>query len=201
MRAALLTLLALALALVGLSRVTPIIERVEVAGAARLTEEEVMQLANVAPGDPLLWVVRGSVAGLLDSPWIAAARVERIWPDTVRIVVAEREPVLVQGAGERAWSRDGRPLPGVPPEEAAGLPRVEGWGEARIDEAVRLAALLAARSPRVISYSPAGFDIELADGSLWTPSAAALESHWAAATSERGRRIAVYPWGVSRTHD
>lgn len=199
MRWFLLTLVLLtALLLIG-SRFYPTIREVAVAGNSHYQREEIMGLAAVQPGGPLLWVNRWSLARLTDDPWIARARVIRHWPDTVSITVWEREPILSNG--DFSWSPDGTMLPGVDEETESRLVKLEGWGEPRIAEALRLVELLSPFGPRVISYSPEGFDIELTDTSLFTPGVAALERHWAAWMNQRGSRVAVYPWGVSENHD
>lgn len=189
----------LALALLGASRFWPTLTEVAVHGNGRYTAAEVMALADVAPGDPLLWVTKWRVRRLAEDPWVARARVIRHWPDTVSITVWERVPVLTDGT--RSWARDGTELPGVAPAEREALPLLTGWGGQRLEEALGLVTLLAPYQPRVISYTPEGFDIELAGASLFTPSAAALEARWAAFVSKQGNRLAVYPWGVSDRHE
>ncbi|MEX2543285.1 MAG: FtsQ-type POTRA domain-containing protein [Trueperaceae bacterium] len=199
MRALLVVLVMVAAVLLVGSRFYPVIAEVAVVGNGHYSKEEVMDLAAVRPGGPLLWVNRWSLADLTGDPWIARARVIRHWPDTVSITVWERVPVMSDG--QATWSADGTMLPGVDEETRANLVRLAGWGEPRIDEALRLQELLSPFGPRVISYSPEGFDIELTDTSLFTPGVATLERHWAAWTNQRGDRVAVYPWGVSENND
>lgn len=199
MRPLLLTLLLLSLGALAASRFAPTIAHVEVNGNENLTREEVLELAGIAPGDPFLWVTAGSVRALAEDPWVARLRILRHWPDVVSLRVWEREPILTDG--ERAWAADGTLLPDVPPERLEGLVRLEGWGPERVAEALELAALLAPFSPQVISYTPEGFDIRMADGTLSTPSVDALRRQWPAFTSQRGIRTAVYPWGVSTRYD
>ena len=78
-------LLVVLLAVLGASRFWPAVERVEVSGAVHHDVEQVMRLARVAPGDPLLWITRWRVAGLTEDPWVRRARVTRHWPDTTGI--------------------------------------------------------------------------------------------------------------------
>ena len=177
------------------TRFWPTIERVEVTGHAHLSRAEVMRRANVAPGDPLLWVTRFGVRALAADPWVLQARVTRLWPDVVAIAIVEREPVIRDG--EHAWAADGTALPGATPERLAGLPTVTGWGTPRIAESLELLGMLAGRGVRVITYGPEGFEVVLADVELFTPSVDALRSQWSAFESQRGSRVAVYPWGVS----
>lgn len=189
----------LAVAAVGLSRIAPTVTTVDVLGNERVDAERIRALADVHPGDPFLWVTRFRVRALASDPWIASSRIVRSWPDTIQIWVVERRPVATNGA--TSWARDGTVLPGVTSEERAGLVRIEGWGSSRLDEALELAALLGGRGAEVVRYSPEGFDIVIGDQSLFTPTPEALLAQWASFERQRGRRLAVYPWGVSGTHD
>lgn len=193
-----LALLIIAL-LVG-SRLYPEIKRVEVLGNERLSEEEILKLARLAEGDPLLWVNAWTVRGLSTSPWIRQARVTRhLLERTIAVTIWERTPVATDGA--MAWAKDGTIMFGVPPEEAQRLVQIRGWGEPRIEEALDLLLLLADHEPKVVSYTPEGFEIQFAGGVLVTPQAQDLKNHWSAFVSHRGRRVAVYPWGVSFGND
>jgi cell division protein FtsQ len=182
-------------ALVTTTRFWPTIERVDVVGHAHLTRTDVLRLANVAPGDPLLWVTRFSVRGLEAEPWVLQSRVTRHWPDVVSVWLLERQPVIRDGV--RAWAADGTQLVGADPASLEGLPTVTGWGTPRIAESLELLGMLAGRGVRVITYGPEGFEVVLADVELFTPSVHALRTQWSAFESQRGSRVAVYPWGVS----
>lgn len=193
-----LALLFIAL-LVG-SRLYPEIKRVEVLGNERLSEEEILELARLAEGDPLLWVNAWTVRGLSTSPWIRQARVTRhLLERTIAVTIWEQTPVATDGA--TVWAKDGTIMFGVSPEEAQRLVQIRGWGEPRIEEALDLLLLLADREPKVVSYTPEGFEIQFAGGVLVTPQAQDLKDHWSAFLSHRGRRVAVYPWGVSFGND
>jgi cell division protein FtsQ len=172
---------------------------VDVIGNGRLSDQRIRSLADVLPGDPFLWVSRFRVRELATDPWVAQARVIRSWPDAILIRVVERQPVATDGA--TSWARDGTVLPGVTSEDRAGLVRIEGWGPSRLNEALELAELLGDRGAKVVRYSPEGFDIVIGDQSLFTPNPEDLLAQWASFDQQRGRRIAVYPWGVSSAHD
>lgn len=194
-----LALLVVLAALVIISLFVPKVAVVTVEGNVHHDATAVLRIANVAVGDPFLWVTTGRVKGLAQDPWVLNAVVVRRWPDRVSIGIRERTPALTDGA--TTWADDGTVLSGATPAETAGLPRLEGWGPARVEEALVLLRLLRPFGVLVISYSPEGFDILMDGTQLFTPSAEALREHWAAFASHRGGRIAVYPWGVSKAHE
>ncbi|MBS3933939.1 MAG: FtsQ-type POTRA domain-containing protein [Truepera sp.] len=173
----------------------PQIERIEVSGNVHYSASEIMALADVAPGDPLLWVNTWRLRRLAEDPWIGRVRVIRHLPDTLSIKVWERTPAIVEG--NTVMAIDGTVLPNVPEETKANLVVLSGWGPSRRDEALELVALLEGFAPEVISYSPGGFDVRHARGWLYTPSIDLLKEHWGAFVSQQGGQVSVYPWGVS----
>ncbi len=180
--------------LLSVTRLYPDVERIEVSGHAYFDRETVLAMADLDVGDPLLWVTRWNFQALLENPWVAKIRVIRHWPDTVSITLWERTPFAAKGA--TVYAIDGTVLPNV--IDTSNLIQLTGWGRDRTDEALTLARLLATYEPEVISYAPSGFEIRLAESTLYTPTIDALETHWAGFTSQqRGQQIAVYPWGVS----
>lgn len=194
-RAALTVLLVLLCGVVVASLFYPKVETVLVYGNEHHSTRNVAELADVEQGDAFLWVTRSRVSGLTADPWILTAAVIRRWPDTVQIVVEEREPAI---KGDNVtWSWDGTELPDATEAEREPLPELTGWGAPRTVEALELLRLLQQYGVRVISYSPEGFEILLENSRLYTPDALSLQQHWSAFTSHEGGRIAVYPWGVS----
>jgi hypothetical protein len=198
-RAAGLILLLLLGAGVIASRFWPDVNVITVEGNVHHSKETVAQLARVAIGDPFLWVTGRRISGLTQDPWVLQAAVVRSWPDRVNIAVRERVPILTDGT--TTWADDGTVLVGATGAETDALPRLQGWGEARVDEALELTGLLLPFGVQVISYSPEGFEILLEDSVLFTPGAQALRQQWSAFVSHRGGRIAVYPWGVSKANE
>ncbi|GAA0634083.1 hypothetical protein GCM10010174_64430 [Kutzneria viridogrisea] len=97
------------------------VRSVEVEGTKDLSKQQVLEVAAVSTGSPMLTVdlaaIRDRVAAL---PRVAAVGVSRAWPATLRIAVTERTPVgvvkapgavhLVDGTG-----RDYAVLPAAPP--------------------------------------------------------------------------------------
>ena len=190
-------MLALLVALVALlvtTRFYPQVTRVEVLGASHYSEEEVLALASVGRGDPLLWITKWRSDSLVQDPWIHRARIIRHWPDTLSVAVWEREPFA--RFGETVYALDGTVLPNVSTEQKE-LVTLRGWGPDRTEEALTLLRLVAEYEPEVLSYSPSGFDIRFSDSSLYTPSVDLLEAHWSGFVAQSEKRIAVYPWGVS----
>ena len=194
MRAPMLSLLALSLLGLGVSTFYPSVERIYVVGASHYSEAEVLRLAGVHVGDPLLWVTTRSVEGLTDDPWILGARVFRQLPSTLHIEVEERTPVLVRGA--TAYALDGTVLPDAAPEETQ-VATLKGWGPDRTREALEILRLVAPYEPQMLSYAPSGFTVSFTESSLFTPDAALLRAQWSAFVEQQAGSVAVYPWGVS----
>jgi hypothetical protein len=99
------------------------------------------------------------------------------------------------------YAKDGTPLPDATDLERSGLIRVSGWGGDRLTEAIAILRQVEQFEAKVLSYSPAGFAIELAHTQLFTPNLDALRANWASFVSQQGVRAYVYPWGVSAAHD
>lgn len=198
-RLIMLLLLILILAISIGSRYYPLINRIEVIGATHYTPQEVATLAGVAYQEPLLWVTTFSLRPLINDPWIASANVQRDLRGTVTIEVNERRAAATNGV--QIFAIDGTVLPGARTQETAALVRFEGWGTSRVDEALELTVLLENLTPKVISYSPAGFNIQLENSSVFTPTVNALKTHWASFLSQQGTHASVYPWGVSASYE
>ena len=191
-------MLALLVALIGLlvlTRFYPQVTRTEVLGASHYSKKEVLALAHLERGDPLLWVTKWRSASLVQDSWIRRARIIRHWPDTLSVAVWERKPFA--RFGETVYALDGTVLPDVPAEQKETLVTLRGWGPDRTEEALALLRLVASHEPEVLSYSPSGFDIRFAESSLYTPSVALLEAHWSGFVGQSSKQVAVYPWGVS----
>ncbi len=187
------------LVLVGLSLVIPQVSKVIVLGTVHHSPESIKNLAKVKEGSAFLWVNSIRLRELVNDPWIVHARVIRQWPDTILIEITERQAVLTfQG---QAYAIDGTLLPDATELLKRSLIPVEGWGPARLDEAIALIQLLANHHPKMLSYSPAGFRVHLAETEVTTPSVQALQTHWSSFLSQQGSRAYVYPWGVSATNE
>ncbi len=194
-RIVLRALFVLSLLVVGVSLFYPKIERVQVSGASHYSEADILRLARVRVGFPLLWVTKQRVGALARDPWILGAQVVRKWPGTLYLSVTERTPVLVQGA--TAYALDGTVLPGATSADRARAVPLRGWGPDRSKEALAIYRLVASKRPQMLSYAPSGFTVSFAGSSLYTPGAEVLRAHWSAFVEQQAARVAVYPWGVS----
>jgi cell division protein FtsQ len=141
--------------------------------AGHTTAAQVEAAAGIHRGDALAWLNTGrAVAGLEALPYVRTARVERQWPDTVRIVVAERTPVAwVEGGGRRALvDGTGRVLELVT-EPPAGLPQLAGT-KAVPDPGGTVATAVAARVAAGLlglSFGVQSITATDAGVSLWLP--------------------------------
>ncbi|MGU3651648.1 cell division protein FtsQ/DivIB [Mycolicibacterium sp. A43C] len=107
---------------------TPIMSAREtvVTGLTALSEDEVRQVAAVAEGTPLLQIDTDAVAERVASiRRVASARVQREYPSTLRITVAERVPLVVKDYpdGPHLFDRDGVDFVTAPPPP--GLPYID----------------------------------------------------------------------------
>ncbi len=72
------------------------LERIVVTGNKRVTQDEVVLLAGVAPGTHLYGLRLDRVAERVrQNPWVMDARVTRRWPAALVITVTERQPVAL----------------------------------------------------------------------------------------------------------
>lgn len=149
-------------------------DEIRVEGARHLSDIEVISLAGIELGDNVFHLAaEAAEAGLLESPWISSATVERDLPATVVIHIQEREAVgVVDLDGPTAVAADGVLLSGT----VGGLPEiVASVGElseaARTQGAVALAAMapvVRERVRAVLVQSDGALLIELGNGATVT---------------------------------
>ncbi|MGE4344615.1 MAG: cell division protein FtsQ/DivIB [Geoalkalibacter sp.] len=94
------------------------VARVHVENTQRTSEEEIVALSDIKIGDRIFELDLEMIAARIEeNPWVRQARVDRIFPQDVRIRVAEREPraivnlgylYYVDGGGEVFKMLDGR---------------------------------------------------------------------------------------------
>ncbi len=196
-------LLLLSIVIVGtiiLSRYFPVLEQVEVFDNHHYSDAEIKTLANLDVGDPFLWITPWRIQALSNDPWISHVTVFRHWPNKISIRVVERKAFMTDG--EVVYANDGTLLPNFN-TAAEGLINFSAWGINRHTEMLSLMNMLIKhkQEPKMVSYTPAGFTIQLATRSLYTPSLEALRTHWSSFLSQNGTRVYVYPWGVSAVND
>lgn len=150
------------------------VDRVEVTGNTRLTQEQVTAAAGVEPSTPLARIdldeVEAAVGRLAP---VASVVARRSWPGTVRLELEERTPVagVVGPDGVQLVDRDGVPFASEPslPE---GLVRLEvtkaGPADAATTAALEvlsgLPAPLRAQVASVRAGSPSSVELLLPDG-------------------------------------
>jgi len=155
-------LLALAMATFGLTRSSLTdVDTVTVTGRNRSDREQILAASGITLGTQLTDIDTAYAARRIESlvPWVAAARVSRNWPASVRITVVERQPVAQVQAEDGSWllvDAAGHLLEATPLPEA-GLKTVEGTAPgarpgAVLDEAsARGVGVLAQMSPGLLS--------------------------------------------------
>jgi cell division protein FtsQ len=102
---------------------------VQVEGRQMTAKETVLRAIGAQRGTPLLAVNPAAVRAELEAiPWVRSASVERLFPDTIYVRIAEREPLaLWQYKGKLSLiDRDGVAITSERLERWAGLPLVVG---------------------------------------------------------------------------
>jgi cell division protein FtsQ len=105
------------------------VEDVEVAGRVETDPKALLTALGLKRGDPLLAFDPATARERVEAlPWVASAAVERLFPDTVRIVIVERRPIALWQHNEHLSLIDseGANLGPVALEKAPDLPLVVG---------------------------------------------------------------------------
>jgi len=126
------------------------LREVQVEGNVRVTPSEVMAAGGLAHGPNLLALDLDEVeAGLISHPWVRSAKLERILPDRLRVVVSERRPAVVLSMGamylvdQQGFLFD-RLESGVDPDlpMVTGIVRAQLLGENGLEQAERMQRFL-----------------------------------------------------------
>jgi cell division protein FtsQ len=144
-----------------------------ISGLNTVSKEEVEQAAAIVPGTPLLQIDTDAVAERVATiRRVASARVQREYPSTLRITVAERVPVVVKDYpdGPHLFDRDGVDFASAPPPP--GLPYLDADNPGPSDDPTKAAlqVLLALRPEvsgqvsRIAAPSVASITLTLVDG-------------------------------------
>lgn len=154
---------------------TPVMSarNIVVTGTGAVTREEVLEVAQVRPGTPLLQINTDQVADRVAAiRRVASARVQRQYPSALRITIVERVPVVVKDFpdGPHLFDRDGVDFATDPPPP--GLPYIDVENPGPTDPTT-LAALqvLSALRPevagqvgRIAAPSVSSITLTLSDG-------------------------------------
>lgn len=144
-----------------------------VTGAAAVPQEQVLAVAAVAPGTPLLQINTDAVAERVAMiRRVATARVQREYPSTLRITVVERVPVVVKDYpdGPHLFDRDGVDFATEPPPPT--LPYLDADHPGPADPATKAALEVMSALPpdvvaqvgRIAAPSVASIALTLTDG-------------------------------------
>ena len=145
----------------------------EVVGIETITREEVLEVAAVQPGTPLLQIDTGRVADRVATiRRVASARVQRHYPSTLRVIVRERVPVVVKDFpdGPHLFDRDGvdfataAPSPTLPYIDVDEPGPADPTTMAALQVMVALAPGVADQVSRVAAPSVASVTLTLTDG-------------------------------------
>lgn len=107
------------------------VDWVDVSGANRLSKAQVAALIGAAPGVSLAGFDLDAAREALEAdPWIEAARLHRMWPNRLAVVITERQPfALWQSQGvHQVIDATGIVIEAADPAAFADLPRVVGAG-------------------------------------------------------------------------
>jgi cell division protein FtsQ len=125
---------------------------VQVRGNRTLTEQEVLTAGEVQLGKPMLQVNTDEIQSRLRTvPKVSSARVELVWPSTVRLDVTEREPVvfMVASNGIQLVDSTGVPFSAVP-QPPRDLPELRVRTAAPDDPATRAAMTVLSSLPPTV---------------------------------------------------
>ena len=76
------------------------LKSIEVSSAKHLTREEIIGLAGAEQGKDMLRMnLKRMGEHILQNPWVETVQINRYFPDTVSIVITEREPVAIVNMG------------------------------------------------------------------------------------------------------
>ncbi|MBX7453141.1 FtsQ-type POTRA domain-containing protein [Mycolicibacterium sp. 3033] len=154
---------------------TPIMSArtIVVVGLGAVTQDEVVAVAGVPPGEPLLQVDTDAVAERIAGiRRVASVRVQREYPSTLRVTVVERVPVVVRDYpdGVHLFDKDGvdfatgPPPPGIPYLDVENPGPDDPATKAALEVVTSLRPEVASQVGRVSAPSVAAITLTLIDG-------------------------------------
>ena len=171
------------------------VRSVEVTGNKALSKARVAELAGASADFGWLYYGAWRARQLERHAWVREAVITRVFPDTIMVQVSERTPAarVVRGNRSEVIAWDGVVLPGAKLAE----PVIRGWGPDRTGDALAATRLLARYNVKSVDYTPSGLTIKTASGTVWSGSLVSLQKYAASVTMNAGKRVNIYPWGVS----
>ncbi len=176
------------------------VANVAVSGTSFLKPKEVARMSGVLPGNPWLWVSNARAGELASNPWVAQARIVKIFPGRIEINITERTPLAAYKRSDGSLvvlSFDGQELPGA----SRPALMLEGFDALALPEALKVAGLAKQLGAARLRFTPQGFLMRVGDAQVWSDSYASLLKYGGSvkmlAMKQAGKRVNVYPWGVS----
>lgn len=76
------------------------LKNIEVSNTKRISRDEVLALASIAPGKDMVRMNLKSMGEQIGrNPWVESVHIRRYYPDTLSVAVSEREPLAVVSMG------------------------------------------------------------------------------------------------------
>jgi cell division protein FtsQ len=142
------------------------VQNVEVVGASQIDPAEVRSLASL-DGDSMLRLdTEGAAQRIRYLPSLKAVRIEQEWPQTVRIIVEERQPWANWQVGDKTYVIDSEGIVLADVSASEGAPTVIDLtnpvrlvpGDRVDSDAVQLTRLLTVRVPEVVATTPTAYE-------------------------------------------
>jgi cell division protein FtsQ len=104
------------------------LEHVNVRGANRASDSELLKLTGLLPGQNLLQLDTAALERAFSShPWVKSVSVKRRFPDTLDVLLVEQEPKAVVSLGELYLvNAEGQPFKRLTPQDNLDLPLITG---------------------------------------------------------------------------
>jgi cell division protein FtsQ len=106
-------------------------EDIKITGLVHQEPEAILTAIGIAPGGSLIGFDAGHARRLLESlDWVAAAKVQRLFPNQLEIAVTERQPFAIwqRGGAYYVIDRDGAAMSNISASQMTNLPLVTGEG-------------------------------------------------------------------------
>ncbi len=149
------------------------VRKVHVEGGSRFAEADIRKAINLESGQPILGLDLDRLREDVEKVgWVKSARVVRLMPDTLVVVVNERQRLAVwQHSGQLAViDSDGQPINEADPGQFSDLPLVVGDGAnasaSAIINLLQARPTLLSKLDAVVRVDGRRWDLRLRDGSL-----------------------------------